>query len=1006
MADGSIGSLKVSLSLDSADFNKSMASIDRDVKTLGGELSTLRAKGKDWGQSLEGLTQRQDALGRTMKAQGAKVKKLREEYEKSAEEKGKDAKVTQNLAKKLNKAVSEYTRTETELNEVNESLSKQQAALKKARSPWNKLSKAVNKAGDKLQKVGQGVKDAGGKMSAKITAPLVGGLAAVTKGTEETRESLARLEQNAESAGLSTKNMKQKLVELSGVTGDSQANVEALSNLMATEFDKEGLSASVDALSGAVVKFPNTLKIESLSDSLQETVSTGKAVGQFGELLDRVGVNTDKFSDGLQKAKENGEAQQYVLETLADTGLTKVNEQYRKNNEELVKSREAQAKLQQSTAKLGETLAPIMTKITEAITQVVEWFNKLSPAAKKVTIAVSGVAAAIGPLLAAIWPVIGGIGKLIPLLTKMGPVLTAVRTAFTALTGPIGLTVAAVTTLATVIYKNWDKIEEVTIKTWESVKTTLKNTWESIKKTISNAWNGIKNITESVWNGIKSFFKSWWNAEKKLFKTVTSAIKKTIETVWNTIKNVTKTVWNGIKSFFKKWWNGIKTLFKTVTRAIKETIETVWNTIKSVTETVWNGIKSFFQSWWKAEKKLFKTVTNAIKDTITSVWNAIKSVTKTVWNAIKSFFTTTWNAIKSTFTTVTTKIKNTLSAVWDSVTETIKTVWNSIKSFFTETLTSIWNTIKTKFTDMYNSIKAKMNDAWDKIEEIWGKVMDFFRSIDLKQIGKDIIQGLINGIGDMKDAVVDKAKEIGNGVKDSLKSLLGIESPSKVTTEYGQYIGEGFIIGMSDKEKDVGKQSSKLAEAVTKPLKGVQKVVSDTVSSINSLAKSSGGSSYVSNTSLPGSSSNTLHVKDDGSTETWEEASDSKSFSDALEDTRERVHSRLEDEGKSHKDKYTYHSGGLVKKLGRSLKSIKPPRLDSDEVPAILQTGEFVLSRKMMDGIKRMGNQMQSIPGGADNSRTFHQTNNFYSPEPISPSDAARKMKRTSRQLAAEWGMN
>lgn len=154
MANEEIGSLKVSLALDDSGFTRLLASVDRNLKSLGGELAIIRNKGKEWGDSLDGLKSKQEVLGRTLGTQETKVKSLREAYEKSVREKGADAAATENLANKLNRAVAEYTRTETELGQVSSRLAEQQEELRRSESAWGRLETAMESASGGLAKAG------------------------------------------------------------------------------------------------------------------------------------------------------------------------------------------------------------------------------------------------------------------------------------------------------------------------------------------------------------------------------------------------------------------------------------------------------------------------------------------------------------------------------------------------------------------------------------------------------------------------------------------------------------------------------------------------------------------------------------------------------------------------------------------------------------------------------------------------------------------------------------
>ena len=73
-------------------------------------------------------------------------------------------------------------------------------------------------------------------------------------------------------------------------------------------------------------------------------------------------------------------------------------------------------------------------------------------------------------------------------------------------------------------------------------------------------------------------------------------------------------------------------------------------------------------------------------------------------------------------------------------------------------------------------------------------------------IGKNLVQGLWNGIKSAKDWVLNKIKSFGNSILDGIKGIFGIHSPSKVLFEIGGYLDEGFINGVDSMKNDIEKQ--------------------------------------------------------------------------------------------------------------------------------------------------------------------------------------------------------
>jgi len=111
----------------------------------------------------------------------------------------------------------------------------------------------------------------------------------------------------------------------------------------------------------------------------------------------------------------------------------------------------------------------------------------------------------------------------------------------------------------------------------------------------------------------------------------------------------------------------------------------------------------------------------------------------------------------------------------------------------------LWQSIKTAFDNMKNSVSAVWKDAVN-----WGK---------------NIIDGIINGIKSKIAAVGQTAENMAESIKSKFKSALGIASPSKVMQEYGQNITQGLVIGIESELSEAEKAARKLADATTNAIK-------------------------------------------------------------------------------------------------------------------------------------------------------------------------------------------
>jgi len=82
------------------------------------------------------------------------------------------------------------------------------------------------------------------------------------------------------------------------------------------------------------------------------------------------------------------------------------------------------------------------------------------------------------------------------------------------------------------------------------------------------------------------------------------------------------------------------------------------------------------------------------------------------------------------------------------------------------------------------------------------------------EYGKNIIQGLINGIRNMAGNLGGAIRSVVNNAVDGVKSFLGLSSPSKLFEGFGVNVGEGFERGVASMRRGV---SASMAGMVSPP---------------------------------------------------------------------------------------------------------------------------------------------------------------------------------------------
>ncbi|QJC97123.1 Phage tail length tape-measure protein [Bacillus mojavensis] len=144
----SLGSLRVSIGLESADLTRGLADINRKLGALNSEFKATMAGAGKFDNSLDTLNQKANVLNRTMQVHKAKLSDLKRQYEESARTKGKDAAASVKLLTQYNKALAAMKKTEDQLDLVNKRIKEQSTGFAQLGA---KLNASVNTITTKMR---------------------------------------------------------------------------------------------------------------------------------------------------------------------------------------------------------------------------------------------------------------------------------------------------------------------------------------------------------------------------------------------------------------------------------------------------------------------------------------------------------------------------------------------------------------------------------------------------------------------------------------------------------------------------------------------------------------------------------------------------------------------------------------------------------------------------------------------------------------------------------------
>ena len=215
-------------------------------------------------------------------------------------------------------------------------------------------NKSLTALGDFAKK---GVKAAGAAV-AGMTAAFI----ALDGATEEYRVAQGKLNAGFQAAGLSADTARKSYRNFYAILGDTDTATEASQLLANMAKNEEEVTKWTRIAAGVHGTFGDSLPIEGLVESANETARTGKVTGVFADALNWVGIMEDDFNAKLEQTTDVSKRNQLIMDTLSKT-YDKAADSFYANNQQVINARRNHATLDEMLAKVGDTSSKLKNQL-------------------------------------------------------------------------------------------------------------------------------------------------------------------------------------------------------------------------------------------------------------------------------------------------------------------------------------------------------------------------------------------------------------------------------------------------------------------------------------------------------------------------------------------------------------------------------------------------------------------------------------------------------------------
>lgn len=389
--------ISTSIKLDGeAEFKKQLGDVDRNLRQLNSDMRLTTAEFQGNANSLEALTAKNEKLNEVYEQQKAKAEGLAARIELLEKNNLGASKAADDYRAKLNNTKAAMINLEREIQTNNKYLDEARHSADRAATSIDGFGREVQQVDDQTAGFGNalsGVVSDLGKLKGAIAGgativaikELGGAILDLEENTREYRQVMNSLLASGEAAGIAAEDTARRYQLLNGVMGDTQAAAEATAQLQTLQATEEQLNEATIGVIGAWSKLGGAAPIETIAESISQTVAASQATGAFADILMATGQSEDEFNEKLAATADASARLDLVLQTLAATGMKDLGESYLETNAAAIQSNQTQERLNAAYAALGETIAPLADLIRNG------WAGAVEFATEKVDIAIDSV---------------------------------------------------------------------------------------------------------------------------------------------------------------------------------------------------------------------------------------------------------------------------------------------------------------------------------------------------------------------------------------------------------------------------------------------------------------------------------------------------------------------------------------------------------------------------------------------------------------------------------------
>lgn len=699
----------------------------------------------------------------------------------------------------------------------------------------------------KVNKMAHGMVSVGGKLTLGLTTPLVVAAKQMVQSASDYQENLNKIDVAFGKSGKAVTQWAKNAKKQFGLSSNEALEATSLFGDMATamgitEKSAADMSMSLAGLAGDMASFKNVDVAQAMTALKGVFTGETESLKQLGIIMTQ--TNLEEFAAKIGKNyKEMSQAEKVQLRYnyVLEAGKNSMGDYERTADGTANTLRTFKKSVEDLLTVFGANLLPSITKIVGKMTEMVDSLAAASPETQKTILAVGGLAAGLGPA-------VGAMGQMFLASQGLSSVFASMKGKMAQI--PLGLQLMKTTAVgAGKDFKNLGGaiVKPLTDSKIGKAAKGIAGTFKDTGTVVGQYCGLLGKQIDGKLNGAFSKASKGIGSFKGSLSSIGSALQPIISKVGSfssvfmkgfNIMGVIGLVTAGLGLLNNNFGTEIDKMISTMitkgpaiimnlTNGIVQNLPTLIESGRSLLMNIMNGIvlnlPNLIQSAFRIISALVSGISSQLPYLLPMALMMIMTLVQGVVDNIGMIIDAGLELLVG--------LANGIIAAIPLLTQQLPTIIKTIVRVLISRLPQIISTGIKILVTLATGIINAIPELVAMLPEIINTIKDSFAEQDWGQIGKDIIDGLINGLKSMLSSLWNTVKDVAKSIGNTFKEILGIHSPSKLFMQFGIYTDKGYAIGIDKGKKQIYKELSNLQ--IPQTFESTKLPTTSTVSAVN-----------------------------------------------------------------------------------------------------------------------------------------------------------------------------